>query len=155
MLMFDRRDWEMRVAGAGCSVCSPTFAATDQGRVALLPSGPAVLQDDAAFRGYCILYFRRHVVELTELTAAERHILADDLARLAAAVQACCRPTKLNYASLGNEVPHLHWHVIPRYPDDGWWGRPIWLRPACEKRPLPPAEYAHLRDQLRRVLETS
>ena len=28
------------------------------------------------------------------------------------------RPHKLNYELLGNQVPHLHWHLFPRSPDD-------------------------------------
>jgi diadenosine tetraphosphate (Ap4A) HIT family hydrolase len=31
--------------------------------------------------------------------------------------------------SLGNVVPHLHWHIIPRYVDDPKWGAPIWQVP--------------------------
>ena len=29
------------------------------------------------------------------------------------------QPLKMNLASLGNLVPHVHWHVIPRCADDG------------------------------------
>jgi diadenosine tetraphosphate (Ap4A) HIT family hydrolase len=34
----------------------------------------------------------------------------------------------MNVESLGNLMPHLHWHVIPRYRNDGRWGQPIWAQ---------------------------
>jgi diadenosine tetraphosphate (Ap4A) HIT family hydrolase len=39
------------------------------------------------------------------------------------------KPGKVNLASLGNQVPHLHWHVIPRYADDAHFPKPIWATP--------------------------
>jgi len=36
------------------------------------------------------------------------------------------QPDKINLASLGNQVPHLHWHVIPRFADDAHFPDPIW-----------------------------
>jgi diadenosine tetraphosphate (Ap4A) HIT family hydrolase len=39
------------------------------------------------------------------------------------------RPEKINLASLGNQVPHLHWHVIARFSDDAHFPGPIWASP--------------------------
>ena len=36
------------------------------------------------------------------------------------------QPYKINVASLGTVVPHLHWHVIPRFEDDAHFPNPIW-----------------------------
>jgi diadenosine tetraphosphate (Ap4A) HIT family hydrolase len=36
------------------------------------------------------------------------------------------QPAKINLASFGNVVPHLHWHVIPRYADDRHFPNPVW-----------------------------
>ncbi len=167
--MFDPAEWQRRVAGEGCPACALQLTATgvlppslpnpkskienpkssDPLWLTTLPSGLVRLQDDGSFPGYCILYYRRHVTELHELSPAERRQLMDDLARLAEAIAAVCRPAKLNYACLGNLVPHLHWHIVPRCPDDGWWGRPFTDRPEPQKRPLAPEEYARLREALR------
>jgi diadenosine tetraphosphate (Ap4A) HIT family hydrolase len=35
----------------------------------------------------------------------------------------------MNVESLGNVVPHLHWHIVPRYLDDARWGMPVWTTP--------------------------
>jgi diadenosine tetraphosphate (Ap4A) HIT family hydrolase len=44
------------------------------------------------------------------------------------------QPDKVNLASLGNVVPHLHWHVVPRWTDDSHYPAPIWSAAA---RPMP------------------
>ena len=36
-------------------------------------------------------------------------------------------PLKLNVESLGNQVPHLHWHLFPRRADDPEKLKPVWL----------------------------
>jgi diadenosine tetraphosphate (Ap4A) HIT family hydrolase len=48
-------------------------------------------------------------------------------------------PVKMNLASLGNLVPHVHWHVVPRYADDTHFPQPIWAAPqrAAPARALP------------------
>jgi diadenosine tetraphosphate (Ap4A) HIT family hydrolase len=42
------------------------------------------------------------------------------------ALRECFRPEKINLASFGNVVPHLHWHLIPRYLDDRHFPQPVW-----------------------------
>ncbi|TWT44234.1 HIT domain protein [Phycisphaerae bacterium RAS1] len=155
--VFDEAKWTGLIDGTGCPMCRANDAATadDPALVAACPSGRILLQDDAAFRGYCILVFPRHLTELFELSILERKQFMKDVTALAAAVHAVCRPAKLNYAILGNEVPHLHGHVIPRYADDGWWGRPIWARPKEARLPLPPEQFHSLRDLLREALRST
>ena len=70
---------------------------------------------------------RRHASELHELPPGERRAYLDEMCLLAQAVQTCYRPHKLNYELLGNQVPHLHWHVFPRYLDDPDHLRAVWL----------------------------
>ena len=99
--------------------------------------------EGAAFPGFCRVVWNAHVAEMSELAAAERsHLLAvvDAVERV---VRAAVRPDKINLASLGNVVPHLHWHVIPRWRDDSHFPAPIWAaaaRPAPAR--IPPASAA-------------
>lgn len=113
--------------------------------VAELTSGQVLLQNDGDFPGYCILVHRRHVTELFQLDEVERCQMMEDITRIARAIQRVSQPKKLNYAILGNEVPHLHCHVIPRKPDDGYWGKPIWARPAAEKAILDTEAFTQLK----------
>jgi diadenosine tetraphosphate (Ap4A) HIT family hydrolase len=62
-------------------------------------------------------------VEPTELTEEETTSYWRELRLVAAAIEDVMRPVKMNYNLLGNSVPHLHTHIIPRYADDpkpGW-----------------------------------
>ena len=76
-------------------------------------------------RGYACLVFRRHAVELHDLSEAEGAAFMRDAQRLSRAVAEATGAVKLNYEVHGNTVPHLHLHVFPRYPGDGFEGRPI------------------------------
>lgn len=77
--------------------------------------------------GYCIVVNRRHVSEFSELTPAQRHGYFDEMCLVAQAIESCFQPRKLNYELLGNQVPHLHWHLFPRRPDDPDVLRPVWF----------------------------
>jgi len=92
-----------------------------------------------AFPGYCRVILNRHVAEMSALTASDvRHVMNVVFAT-ERALRQVVQPDKINLASLGNVVPHLHWHVIPRWRDDSHFPSPIWAaaqRPAV-LRPIP------------------
>ena len=54
-------------------------------------------------------------------------VFLEEMAVLAAAIEACFLPLKLNYELLGNQVPHLHWHIFPRSITDPDRRRPVWF----------------------------
>lgn len=91
------------------------------------PHSVALLGPWQFYHGYCILVARTHATELSQLRDAERHAHFDEMCCLARAIEACFRPHKLNYELLGNQVPHLHWHLFPRYVNDPERGGPVWL----------------------------
>jgi len=85
-----------------------------------------VLVDDAHYPGFCRVIWNEHVKEMTDLPHPDRAMLMDAVWRVEEAVREAMRPDKINLASLGNMVPHLHWHVIPRYEGDAHFPNPIW-----------------------------
>jgi diadenosine tetraphosphate (Ap4A) HIT family hydrolase len=90
--------------------------------------------EGVAFPGFCRVIWTAHVREMTDLAPDERHHLLDVVAGVERALHDLVRPDKINLASLGNVVPHLHWHVIPRWRDDSHFPAPIW---ATAARPMP------------------
>jgi diadenosine tetraphosphate (Ap4A) HIT family hydrolase len=84
----------------------------------------AYLQKADVQRGYTIVVWRgRHVAEPTELTAAEASAYWLEVVTVGHALEEHLQPVKMNYDLLGNSLPHLHTHVLPRYADDprpGW-----------------------------------
>ena len=72
--------------------------------------------DDADYPAFLRVIWQAHVREMTDLDpAGQQHLLREVLA-----------PDKINLATLGNQVPHLHWHVIPRFADDAHFPDPVW-----------------------------
>jgi diadenosine tetraphosphate (Ap4A) HIT family hydrolase len=54
-------------------------------------------------------------------------------------------PDKVNLAALGNMVPHLHWHIIPRFKEDVFFPGSVWSEKQRE------SNAAHLQKQLVKV----
>ena len=91
----------------------------------------AYLQRADVQRGYSVVIWRgRHVAEPTELDEAEAVRYWLELLEVGRALERHLQPVKLNYDFLGNSLPHLHTHVIPRYADDP---RPGWPFPFPEE----------------------
>jgi diadenosine tetraphosphate (Ap4A) HIT family hydrolase len=87
----------------------------------------AILGPWQYYQGYCILVARTHATEMFQLSKDERSAYLDEMCILAKAIQDCFGPHKINYELLGNQVPHLHWHLFPRYRADPGASKPVWL----------------------------
>ena len=83
-------------------------------------------KDGRAYPGTCRVIWNQHVAEMTDLGDSDRQHLMKLVFATEAALRQLCQPHKINLASLGNLVPHLHWHVVPRYTDDLHFPQPIW-----------------------------
>ena len=88
-----------------------------------------VLVDDPDHAGYCRVIWNAHVKEMTDLPAGMRTHLMQVVFAVEQSVRAVMHPDKINLATLGNQVPHLHWHVIPRFVDDASFPDSIWSPP--------------------------
>jgi diadenosine tetraphosphate (Ap4A) HIT family hydrolase len=85
-----------------------------------------VLVSEVNYPGFCRVILNKHVPEMTDLSASERQQLMTVVFAVEQVVRNVMQPNKINLASLGNVVPHLHWHVIPRFIDDQHFPNPIW-----------------------------
>ena len=85
-----------------------------------------VLADEPDYPGFLRVILNAHVKEMTDLPPADQAALMQVVFAAEAALREVMQPDKINLASLGNVVPHLHWHVIPRFADDPHFPNPIW-----------------------------
>jgi diadenosine tetraphosphate (Ap4A) HIT family hydrolase len=122
------------------------------------PAGTVLWQDDfcrvvraneADHPGFLRVILKHHVKEMTDLPAGEQQALLQVVLATEAALREVLAPDKVNLASLGNVVPHLHWHVIPRFTDDPHFPNPVWGE---RKRDTPHAAPANLDTQLAAAL---
>lgn len=124
-------------ATAECFVCRKH---REQGP--LLPGGP-VGQDELAivshlapvapgrsggpvYLGHLLVEPRRHAPGLADLTGAEARAVGWWCAQASRALREAARAEHIYAAVIGDQVPHLHVHLLPRYPDtprEYWWDR--------------------------------
>lgn len=98
---------------------------------------------EQTYRGRCVVAYRHHINELFELSDAERDRFMADVARAAKAMQAAFNPAKINYGAYSDKLPHLHFHLVPKYRDGPSWGAPFTMMPE-PKQLLGSADYAGL-----------
>lgn len=122
-------DWADKVSGQACPFDPPrTGIEKSLLEIRKLSVSTAYLERIQTYRGHCVLVFDpRHVTRIDELTPTEWQAMAGDIAHLERTLMQVFAPDHINIASLGQVVPHLHWHIIPRYLDDPRWGGPIWM----------------------------
>jgi diadenosine tetraphosphate (Ap4A) HIT family hydrolase len=116
-------------ASENCAFCL-RIAAPGSGAAEVVwefPQSVVLLGAWQFFEGYCIAVSRRHVRELYELEVSARHAYIDEIAVLGQALVGVFKPRKLNVEMLGNQVPHLHCHVFPRYEHDPEHLKPAWV----------------------------
>ncbi|CAB3750774.1 HIT family protein [Paraburkholderia solisilvae] len=85
-----------------------------------------VLADEHDYPGFCRVIWSQHVAEFSDLADAERDRMMRAVNAVERAMRRVLNPVKVNLASLGNQVPHVHWHVIPRFSNDAHFPLPIW-----------------------------
>lgn len=94
-----------------------------------------ILVDNPDYPAFCRVVWNAHVKEMTDLEGDEQGHLMAVVFALERAVRAHLNPDKINLASLGNQIPHLHWHVIARFADDAHFPDPVWAEKRREGRP--------------------
>ncbi len=149
-------EWQRLVEGIDCPNCQVAASTADDESslyVGRLPLSAVRFSRNQRAPGYTVVYCRRHVSEPFELTPRYAHGFFDDVMAVAEALQRVYRPLKLNYQILGNVIPHLHCHIVPRYRGDLAPHAPphaIFTAPALE---LTSEEYAaavqRLREEMR------
>lgn len=89
-----------------------------------------VLVADEDYPGFCRVILGDHVKEMTDLSPAARERLMEAVFATEATLRELMQPDKINLATFGNVVPHIHWHVIPRFADDRHFPASVWAAPA-------------------------
>jgi diadenosine tetraphosphate (Ap4A) HIT family hydrolase len=125
-------NWADLTRGIGCGMCQSGRPESDRYGVRIHAGRytDAYLQRADVQRGYTLVIWRgRHVTEPTELDEQEATGYWAETLKVARALLAVYRPLKLNYETLGNSLPHLHTHLVPRFMADPAPGRPFPLAP--------------------------
>ncbi len=92
---------------------------------------------DASFPAFYRVVWRAHVAEWSDLSLGDQAAMMGAVGAVERVLRDALAPTKINLASLGNVVPHLHWHVIARFDWDSHFPAPVWGAAAREVAPAP------------------
>ncbi len=91
--------------------------------------------NDSQFPGYVRVIWREHITEMSLLSETDRSHLMKVLITVERTMRATMNPDKMNWAQFGNMVPHLHWHLIPRYQNDSHFPESLWGMKQRENNP--------------------
>jgi len=106
---------------------------------------------EQTYRGRCIVTYKGHVNELFELQEKELELYMKDVAKAATAMKKAFSPNKINYGAYSDKLPHLHFHLVPKYQDGPSWGSTFEMMPA-KKVLLSDAEYSEIVDRIKQNL---
>jgi diadenosine tetraphosphate (Ap4A) HIT family hydrolase len=68
-------------------------------------------------RGYLVLKPKRHVLEFADLFPEEATAFGHGARAILSAMRTALRPERIYVCSFAETVHHLHFHLLPRYPD--------------------------------------
>jgi diadenosine tetraphosphate (Ap4A) HIT family hydrolase len=158
--MAERRwpdDWDERMAGRDCPMCAGVGHGDNDYWVHVFTGEFAEVNLERRTRlpGYCLVVWRHgHVAEPADLGPDQACGYWQEVLAAGRAIRASFGPVKLNYMTLGNTVPHLHTHVVPRYRDDPAPGGPIEWAQISSPEPVADAELQRQAASLRVLLAT-
>ena len=148
-----KEKWDALVRGEGCPLCAELTREDESEygyNVADLQISRLRLEKNQYVKGYCVLICHKHVPEPYELSREERGKFFEDICQAGQALEKVFGADKMNFQILGNSVPHLHGHLMPRYLNDPAPHRPI--DPYAGEVILKPGEYRGLIEEIRRAL---
>ena len=114
------------------------------------------LGDHQYFPGYTVLVSKHHIKEMTELSRKERGEFFEELMWVQEIVEKTFKPDKINLSSLGNVVPHVHWHLFARFKSEDCFSYPVWrqMDKFAEKK-ISNEEASSIIQKIQRVITSS
>lgn len=111
--------------------------------------------ENSDFPGFCRVIANEHMSEIIDLPIEQQQAFMHIVFTVAHTQRVYLNPDKINLASLGNQVPHLHWHVIPRWKTDAYFPNSIWSEKVRDGSvPISATQTEQLKTQLKSILST-
>ena len=125
------------LAGFGIKICD-------------LQVSQLILFKEQSHPGRVIVAYKDHISELVDISAEERALFMEDIAKAAKAIHKVFHPDKVNYGAYGDGGCHLHFHLVPKYKDNFEWATPFAMNP--KKTYLSDAEYEAMIEKIKAAL---
>lgn len=106
---------------------------------------------EQTYRGRCVVAYNGHATELYDLQGNDLLLFMEDVNAVARAMKTAFSPAKINYGAYSDKLPHLHFHLVPKYVDGPDYGGTFAMNP--QQTYLSEAEYADLIAQIKANLK--
>lgn len=116
--------------------------------IARLRISTLYLFKEQTYPGRVIVAANDHYDELFRMPEPQREEFIRDVCQAAEAVQKAFSPDKVNYGAFGDTMPHLHFHIVPKFRDGYTWGKMFEMNPAPNKH-VSQAELAEVIEKLK------
>jgi len=134
-----------------CSYCAEGELLDAFGiKIGELPMSKVILFREQSHRGRVIVACKKHVDDITMLTAEERGQYMEDVNHVAEILHELFHPDKINFGAYGDTMHHLHFHLVPKYRDGFEWGGVFAMNPGQVK--LSDKEYMELAGLIRAMV---
>lgn len=135
-----------------CNYCSKNEALNNlMIEIGQLRVSTLYLFREQTYRGRCIVALNEHETEFFHLSQDKQDAYMRDVAQAAAAIEKAFQPDKVNYGAFGDTMPHVHFHVVPKYKDGYTWGKMFEMNPSANLL-LTEEQYGALIDQIKSQL---
>jgi len=118
--------------------------------IAQLNVSTLYLFKEQTYKGRCILAYNEHINELFELSDEQRNAFIQDVAYAARAINSAFSPKKINYGAYSDKLPHLHFHLVPKYENGPSFGSTFEMNPQSVY--LSDEEYTNLIEKIKKQL---
>lgn len=134
-----------------CAYCMEGDLVSQFGiKICELNTSKVYLFKEQSHKGRVIVAHKKHVSEITALTAEERAAYTEDINHVAKALHAAFEPQKVNYGAYGDTGCHLHFHLVPKYQDEYEWGGVFAMNP--NEKYLSEEEYNQIIEAIKKHL---
>jgi diadenosine tetraphosphate (Ap4A) HIT family hydrolase len=132
-----------------CNYCSKNEALNNlMIEIGQLRVSTLYLFREQTYRGRCIVALNEHETEFFHLSQDKQDAYMRDVAQAAAAIEKAFQPDKINYGAFGDTMPHVHFHIVPKYQDGYTWGKMFEMNPSANLL-LTEEQYGALIDQIK------
>lgn len=132
-----------------CNYCSKNEALNNlMIEIGQLRVSTLYLFREQTYRGRCIVALNEHETEFFHLSQDKQDAYMRDVAQAAAAIEKAFQPDKVNYGAFGDTMPHVHFHIVPKYKDGYTWGKMFEMNPSANLL-LTEEQYGALIDQIK------
>lgn len=132
-----------------CFYCSKDHQLHELMReVCCLNKSTVYLFNDQNYKGRCVVAYNKHLTELYQLIPSELHEYMDEVAKVAEVIHKIFNPDKISYAIFGDNVSHIHYHIVPKYKKGPLWGE-FFCSKILPVKQLPESEFEELRRVIR------